>query len=450
MDKCEIALELSNLINSCLMPELRVDVGEENISSDNFSEFRKILDGNLIIVFDMIQANEDLLYEEDSNCKELQMRFILLLCEQSSPYSNQWHQTRSQHLLDNVITLIDKHFKKILTLDKVEKEIFDHYKSKLNVSSWKRNIGTVIGFQQYLDLKYNKYHIKITNDAVAFMLSVGLLLQDFFDPNFKGMANKIFKLILSETDKDHLIKMNINNLIFEELKRDIYKCDSHENLELLWDNLIKCQKINNFYTFEKFTDVDYLIKDLCHQIVLAKSFEIWLTLMKNLVRLFLEFSLNTFKVKSLIVEKEENCLENICELRKECLDIDPGIAYRWAKTIMECLIAVSNYLMGISGKTLQALNIFHICYLVWILPMDINICDDLLENFFKKFSTVLMEVVKLNKQNPVLCDGVNEFFNTFIYHIKNKGQNLHDDSKFRKFITTFEEVILCVNNYLKL
>lgn len=131
----------------CLVPELNRDMSVEQISVDHFKSFKVTLNMSLHLLFDLIQQNENVLFEIKKETESFQINFLLLLCEQTA--SNTLFQTDEIILLQNFNSLLIKHLKKLLESNSIKDKILNYYKSKLKIDLWKRNIGAIHGFSRF-------------------------------------------------------------------------------------------------------------------------------------------------------------------------------------------------------------------------------------------------------------------------------------------------------------
>ena len=74
MDLSDIIVNIVQLIDVSLLPELLKDIGTSHIEENTFDQFRQTLDINLIRLFDLIQHHEYLLDSLENDV--LQVRFL--------------------------------------------------------------------------------------------------------------------------------------------------------------------------------------------------------------------------------------------------------------------------------------------------------------------------------------------------------------------------------------
>lgn len=135
-------------LKQCLLPELDREIGDEPLVKDDFGIFRHGLEMNLQLLFDIIAKNEQLIvepFEFDDNT--FRINFILMIHQQSG-YDEAPFQTDSQSISKQIRHLIDKYYKKLITMPEIHKECLQYYKHRLTADKWKRNIGAVYGFLQ--------------------------------------------------------------------------------------------------------------------------------------------------------------------------------------------------------------------------------------------------------------------------------------------------------------
>lgn len=191
MDKISLATELVQL---CLVPELTTDIDTQQIEPAHFVEFKRILDENLHLLFDLIQQCESVLFDETTDTQVFRKHFILLLCEQSA--DNVPFKSEQLILQQNVKHLIDKWFRKILNEKCIFELVLQHYKTLLKVNVWKKNIGAIFGFHRFCQLNYKSSNDLHMNE-MFFVLATGTLLLEHYEPMYKQLGIDLYNILLS-------------------------------------------------------------------------------------------------------------------------------------------------------------------------------------------------------------------------------------------------------------
>lgn len=193
IDKITLATELTEL---CLVPELITDIDAQQVESAHFKEFKKILDDNLHLLFDLFQQYESVLLDKTTETRIFRKNFVLLLCEQSA--RNVPYKTDQLILQQNVSHLIDKWFTMMIS----DKYIFDlvlqHYKKTIKVDVWKKHIGAIYGFHRFCLMYYNSNNDLHMNE-VFFVLATGTLLLEHNEPKYKELGIDIYLVLLTST-----------------------------------------------------------------------------------------------------------------------------------------------------------------------------------------------------------------------------------------------------------
>lgn len=138
---------LSAQLETCILPELDREIGEQAIGPEDFYTFVRALDMNLRLLFDVLSKDDQLLSKPyDGHNEQFRRNFILLLHQQTGPklppFGTNYSPVRSQlmHLRGRYYELIWAHSAV------VRKECLAYYKARLTPASWKRNLGAIYGF----------------------------------------------------------------------------------------------------------------------------------------------------------------------------------------------------------------------------------------------------------------------------------------------------------------
>lgn len=191
IDKISLAIEL---IQMCLVPELITDIDTQQIESAHFKEFKKILDENLHILFDLLHQYESVLFDKTIETQDFRKNLIILLCEQSA--ENVPYKTEQLILQQNVIHLIDKWFRKIMSENCIFELVLQYYKKSIKVDVWKKNVGAIFGFHRFCQINYDSNNKLHTNEAF-FVLATGTLLSEHYEPMYKQMGIDFYNILMS-------------------------------------------------------------------------------------------------------------------------------------------------------------------------------------------------------------------------------------------------------------
>lgn len=209
---------ISEQLNHCLLPELNREIGNQPLDKADFHTFRYGLNMNLQLLFDIIAKNEQLLRSPFGDNEIFRIRFILLIHQQSGDEDAPF-QTDVQPILNQLRFLTNKYYNDILCKPQIRRDCLNYYKEKLVESKWKKNIGAVYGyiqmykvmtidfhtiflnvcsFQRTFSLQIHQHYVKtkLDPDETMFMLSIAMLLVEYFEPLYKQFGLFLFNTIL--------------------------------------------------------------------------------------------------------------------------------------------------------------------------------------------------------------------------------------------------------------
>ncbi|XP_055850307.1 uncharacterized protein LOC129914885 [Episyrphus balteatus] len=240
-----------DLIKSSSVPELTIDLDNTPIESDNFDEYRKILDIQLPMLFDFIQQNEELLLSKEYNDDILEIKAKLLMLTTEITAHNTLYKIRNEQFLRVFNDFIQKNFYKILDDSEVEEYVLKHYTQYLKADNWKRHIGTVHGFSRFLELKVSNGR-QLPTKWSSFSLSVGLTIRECHLPAYKELSTQIFQTIITYSVRNYLLGMKLfadDSLIYicgknsedmcEKLNDDLKRIDVWLKMNKLKVNVTK-------------------------------------------------------------------------------------------------------------------------------------------------------------------------------------------------------------------
>lgn len=190
-NKISLASELTQL---CQIPELITDIDAQQIEDAHFIEFKKVLDENLHLLFDLIQQHESVLFAKTTETEIFRKGFVILLCEQSA--DNVPYKTDQLVLQQNVSHLTGKWFQCILNDKNIFALVLQHYKTLIKVDLWKRNIGAIFGFHRFCQLYYSSASVLQMNDAF-FVLATGTLLLEHYEPTYKELGIDLYSILMT-------------------------------------------------------------------------------------------------------------------------------------------------------------------------------------------------------------------------------------------------------------
>lgn len=149
-DKLSMVVELAK---HCLLPELDRDIGQEPLQREDFGIFVHGLEKNLMLLFDVVSKNQQILMQSSDATLEFRANFILLLAEQKS-VDNGVFQTVDPSLQKHIAAMIRKHFNNGFIDHTVYTRCLDSFKSRLIAQKWKRHVAAVIGYSNFSEVKF--------------------------------------------------------------------------------------------------------------------------------------------------------------------------------------------------------------------------------------------------------------------------------------------------------
>jgi hypothetical protein len=245
MSEIEYVQSATTVIKSCLLPTLTVDISDPSLTADYFKDFNSNLNASLKLLFELIECKKAILLvkSDDNKVNDFQKHLILLLCEQKS-VENEMSRTNGIELQKYLINLSCKYGHVICNSNNVD-DLFEIYQQKLQKSCWKRNVGALYGFVEFLELilESNKdsYVKNKCTEKLIFFLSTGLMIIDFYDPNVQLLGLKLFSCLLKqEWMKCQLVDQNIHSVIYENIFPLTTKSSELKFLKNLWTCLYRC------------------------------------------------------------------------------------------------------------------------------------------------------------------------------------------------------------------
>lgn len=147
-EKISLAAEFTK---QCLLPELDREIGNEQLERADFNLYVYGLEQNLRLLFGIISKNGDILFKKISETEPFRVHLVLLLNEQSGSRTAPF-QTIDRTLLAYANSLILQYYSDLLSDKKIYCAVLDHYKTKLKIDLWKKNIGAVYGYERFCEV----------------------------------------------------------------------------------------------------------------------------------------------------------------------------------------------------------------------------------------------------------------------------------------------------------
>lgn len=260
--------KVTELTESCLIPTLKVNIGDQLISAESFKEIQPALQNNLRQLLDTFHAHKTELLENDVNTCEFRKLFILVLCEQSA--NNTVFQVQDSKIVDAIQDLYQQLVKKICQADsQLLSGVMDNFTQKLNKDVWKRNLGAMYGFQQFCLTCYcDDNAIPLNSNEAQFILSRALCFADHFEPELKIIALQLFNVLLNKKQIEVVKLMNVHLVIHKEVLTMVEKAKETNFIEKLWNCLYNCLYIEegDKTNFKSWSQFDTTFKKLTERV----------------------------------------------------------------------------------------------------------------------------------------------------------------------------------------
>ncbi|KAJ6633399.1 hypothetical protein Bhyg_16816, partial [Pseudolycoriella hygida] len=424
-EKVSLAIELLQL---CLLPELITDIDSQLVEPEHFKEFKRHLDENLHLLFDLLQQHEECLFVNATETQTFRKYFVLMLCEQSA--ENALHRTDDLMVQQNIAHLIEKWFRKIVSEKSVLELVLQHYKMCIKVDVWKKNIGAIFGFHRFCQLNYKSNNeLKITE--IFFVLATGTLLSEHYEPQYKQLGIDLFNIMMTFSNKSDILTANIHHAVYATCSLNIPKIQDHKCSVELWKCLYKCLEID--VSWKRTSDwhkVDQLMMDLLRSI----AFEGNLSRSTILFYFAAQFAALPSGKKSLLgalnhLSRGDNKNgESVPKvdwslLRREYREIDSFIVYKWVKKML-LLIGNQNMFCGDSFEVACNLQAIHLTYIIWIFSIPLVLVSSPILDMLTKLVPSLLECYKRYKTDQSVSevvDEIRELFTTFLEHFGTAG-----------------------------
>lgn len=310
VDDMEIAIRAAK---QCLLPTLKIKLGDQHVGPELFGEFQIVLSNNLRLFIDIFNQKQTDWLSSDITTIEFRKYFCLVLCEQAQPSIFQVEDKNLQH---EVILLWHDNFPSIFKDTKLIETMIKWYEKCLINESWSFNLGAIHGFVQFSNECF-KLHA-LNNERANLLLSIGLKLLDHFEPYIQLYGLKLINVIFNEKvgkflkDIKTIININIfiillisqnlrlskllnlHKVVTKEVMKLTAKSNNAEFIENVWKLLYFCN--NETQSCSQWTVLDDIIEELLARLGLENS--------KNITVIYL-FYLNKF----LMIHKQTEAFE---------------------------------------------------------------------------------------------------------------------------------------------
>ncbi|XP_058455033.1 uncharacterized protein LOC131432641 [Malaya genurostris] len=382
MDQEDVIIErATGLIKCCKVPRLTRSIDEAQLQADTFREFLAIFDDTIPKVFDLIaQYENQLLAYDQFNQDNLEFRLTsaLVIAEQF-PVVNELceFQTANRIYRERFSELYEQgQLKQILTGDgsaRLLVRAWEHYERVLRGKEWMFNPGDVVSFVRLCEFLYGWMLEKppeLTQSVASFILSVGISLVEYHDPEYELYGVRLFNVLLKEDHKVMLKETNIHQVVFQNVFKLNAKTKSERFLTELWQCLLRYVEIVEVgrTNFSEWTDFDDIVEALLDALSFEQSHNLSSVLLLYLLKL-LALDLSNFRIDDLdevqAVDSRCHLYEPVLEqLRKYCaLEFHNRRFYRWHRRLISMLPYELEKSCGSSrehGKYMHGVNLLFV------------------------------------------------------------------------------------------
>ncbi|XP_011291590.1 uncharacterized protein LOC101888183 [Musca domestica] len=429
MDGTWTLSKAQDLIQSCMLPQLREDLDNIPIEPEHFKSYHECLRIQLPLLYDWIEQVKpwDGCPEknEEVDLQEAQAQVILLLCELS--VKDTLYCIDQTELLNNAERILQR-FSNVPRV--VHAKLLRYYQEKLHKDTWKRQMGATNGFVKYLKVFASSSCPDnfMDKQLLMFCLSVGLNIRTCYETHYKFLSTQIFEIMLQQGNFDEILAMNIHSVIYDAIFKDLHIMDSIEFIQHQWDCLLKCFDFYNDMDSFTWSKLDDSLEILLRNIPLAPNSMSSIKLMKYVSIFLVFFNINRIEFNDCL-NMDLMDIETTNKLRVLGSSNTSYTCYRWAKTILQMFILESYRLMQNMNICMDMLMEIHRCYVVATFPINLAVIEPHLTTFFDKFTAVLMEVIKVQKCDKNVMQVITMIFESFYYHLK----ECNDQSKLFKY-----------------
>ncbi|XP_054725801.1 uncharacterized protein LOC129235788 [Anastrepha obliqua] len=425
---------LQDLIASSFVPALKNDLDDTPLQSEQFNEYRKYLELQVPILYDLLQQKQQWIFEsEEQEAFETLANLLALLCEITA--TSTIYRLSDEKIQRNANRILREQLP-IKTVA-VEQLIFTFYQEKLNKVKWKKQLGAVHGFLQFLQLQYCAQ--TIPKQWVNFCLSIGLTVRESHEPTCKRMGILIFQLLLNSSNFSYIQEQNIHSVIYDSAYKDVDFLDSVESATDVWKCLYSCL---NFFTdldSFKWSQLDDLMEKAIKNVTMASDSIISLCHLQFVIKFAVYFAINQKEIEN-HCESDLNDPAALEQCRNVCVTNNSYTIFRWAKNILNMFTVNSYKLMQDKEISKKFLLEIHKCYLVCIMPIELQIIGPLLLQFLEKFTIVLMQVMNSHKMDLEIIKLVHMTLETFKFQLQ-YSPHINESKDFEKLYKALTQLL---------
>ncbi|XP_061496798.1 uncharacterized protein LOC5667751 isoform X2 [Anopheles gambiae] len=426
MDASTILERATELIRCCKVPRLMTSIEEGPLDRSTFTQFLHVLEATLPAVFDLLAEHGTLLtgydeYNEDDNVP-FKAGLVLVIAEQYSEAGDarasgedaahgEEYRTGKPALRKRIAQFCQGHeLEHLLTdrgSDRVWRHLHDHYRRVLSASEWKHHPADVAGFVRLVELLYGPYPVsgapppQLDDDRAAYILSVGIMLVEFFEPAYQLLGLRLFCALLAPHHRPVMRRTNIHRVVYSNAKRLTNKCNQELFLEALWRCIYLYVELEeadrqDFTQWNTVDDImEILLNGLTFQSKLSQSGIYLLYLLKMLALDLPDYLIDGLdEVQS--IDRKCHLYEPVCEqLRQDCLGgFHNRRYYRWLHQIIELLPHEAVKCQGAARENGRYCHGVNLLFILVTFPVE----PEALRPTHIRMQTSLVEFINVFKQ----------------------------------------------------
>ncbi|EDW15047.2 uncharacterized protein LOC6573518 [Drosophila mojavensis] len=430
---------ISEQIQICMLPSLKVDLDEVQTLPTHFKDYHCMLEQELPKLYDLLHKNEVVLLH-DLPYQEIRAKLVLLLCELTASPTIYRLNSDQEPLQQNANQLLRK---LASSCNKAEENfIFKYYEEKLHKGCWKRQPGAVHGYVRYLEHRHVN-DVKMSMRMLTFSLAVGLNVRESFQPEYKQLGVRIFTLMLRHGRPDDIQQLNVHSVIYDNVFKDVQSMETLSGTICNWDCLILC--LDHFMNVDVFmwNHCDDMLERLIQNISLASSTEMSVSLMHFITKLGYYFAINKNEITAALTTDLTKS-NQLTECLQVCASLNVCTNYRWAKSVLQMLVLESEKLLRSVDAATKLLVEMQRCFLVCVLPIPLQALHAHLQEFYVKFVAVLLEGVTVHQGNKQVQTLTQMFIQIFIYQLKNGSTDNQTPCNLKNYLTALENLSLII------
>ncbi|XP_053698252.1 uncharacterized protein LOC128745249 [Sabethes cyaneus] len=398
MEERSVVIERGvNLIKCCKVPRLTRSLDDAQLQPATFQTFVTVLNDTLPKIFDMIsQYQEQLLTHDEFNQENLEFRstLVLVVMEQLSESGEMYHffQTEHHSLREQISRIYDQGMMHHLITgsegDPVRKRLLEHYQQVLSGKEWLFHPADVLSFVRICEFLYRNFSvtaIELPQTVASFVLSVGISLAEYYDPDYELLGLRLFNALLNVSYSAMLKESNIHEVVFQNSFKLNAKSKTESFLKELWRchyqyiKIAQAGKIN----FSEWSAIDDVMEALLDALAFEQNLSLSSILLLYLLKL-LTIDLPDFLIDDLddiqAIGSRCHLYEPVLEqLRKYCsLEFHNRRFYRWHRRMVSMLPFELEKSCGISrdhGKYMHGVNLL---FVLVVFPIESEAVGQLL------------------------------------------------------------------------